>query len=109
MVTKYHYTREELMSRMKEQPTPDGLLERTDASTLRSESFENGRYTVALARDRTHMVFIRDDKGPVSCTNRTMKPGMIEEFLPFTGRTTYPLYRTEDSALLAIIHFPETD
>ncbi len=103
MVTKYHYTREELMTRMKEQPTPDGLLERTDASTLRSDLFEDGKYMVTLSRDLTYMVFARDDEGGASCMDQTMKPGMIEEFLPFTGRVTYPLFRTEDSALLAIL------
>lgn len=57
----------------------------------------------ALSRNLTCMVFAKKDEGDVSCIDRTMKPVMIEELLPFAERKTYPLFRTEDSALLAIL------
>ncbi len=62
---------------------------RSDARTLRSQSFEDGNYDVRLAADRSYITFRRDPQGRALCWDHAIAIPKLTAYIDFDGEKSY--------------------
>lgn len=74
---------------LKTQDRTKVVVTRSDARTLRSQSFEDGNYDIRLVADRSYITFRRDPQGRALCWNHEITIPKLPAYIDFDGEKSY--------------------